>query len=293
MTLQIVVIDIESTGKEKATDQIIEICIQFGVEPGSEARVWRIKPSIPIHPEATAVHHITMADLEGCPSFIEAASEFIDLIMSADVIVGYNVAFDLDMIQAEIARAELPPLDLSAKQIVDVLRLWHYVEPRTLGAAHEKFCKEPLDNAHQALADVAGTARILASMLEIFKMTDKTWPEIASVSDPFRDRRAWIGPSHHIQWDANGAVVFGFGKNKGCQVLHVDGGFLRWMMAKDFPPHVVKICKIALERRREFDAWISTWYPRPVVAAPVQQAEAVVKPEIHEEFSLQVQEALP
>lgn len=288
--LRIVVMDVESTGKERASDQIIEMCIRLGVDPASEARTWRIRPEVPIHPEATGVHGISMEDVESCPLFPELVAEFLPLIAGADVIVGYNVAFDLDMLQAELSRAKIPPLDLTGKQIVDVLRLWHHVEPRTLVAAHAKFCGAELVNAHQAEADVAATARVLASMLSTFGLSDKPWPEIAAISDPFANRTTWLGPSHHIQWDESGAVVFGFGKYKGKQVGHADGGFLRWVLAKDFPPHVKKICEVALERRRQFDVWITTYYPRPVSKTPVVQEPP--KPEQEAAVSSSAQEML-
>jgi hypothetical protein len=102
-------------------------------------------------------------------------------------------------------------------------------------------------------------------MLVAFGFADKSWSEIAQISDPFSKRATWLGPSSHIQWDASGAVVFGFGKHKGQQVALADGGFLRWVLAKDFPPHVQKICRIALERRGKFDEWVTTYYPRPSI----------------------------
>ena len=270
----IVVLDVETTGKERATDQIIELCIRFGLGPDADARTWRIRPEVPIHPEATSVHGITMEALAACPLFAAVVSEFLPLIVGAEVIVGYNVAFDLDMLQAELARAGMPPLSFAGRQIVDVLRLWHHVEPRTLVAAHAKFCGEPLVDAHQAAVDVAATARVLSSMLAAFGLSDKPWSEIATISDPFASRTLWIGPSPHIQWDASGAVVFGFGKYKGQQVVNADGGFLRWVLAKDFPPHVQKICKVAQERRRTFVEWIATYYPRPATKGAEAEASA-------------------
>jgi DNA polymerase III subunit epsilon len=274
---RILVLDVETTGKEKATDQIIELCLRFGLGSDAEARTWRIRPEVPIHPEAQAVHGITMEALANQPLFAAVVNDFLPLIAAADMIVGYNVAFDLDMIQAELARAEIPPLVLTGKQVVDVLRLWHHVEPRTLVAAYQKFCGEVLADAHQAQVDVAATARVLSSMLSAFGMSEKPWGEIATISDPFANRSAWIGPSPHIQWDASGAVVFGFGKYKGQQVGHADGGFLRWVLAKDFPPHVKKICRVSLERRRKFDEWIATYYPRPKPVDAPEAAEAQEK----------------
>jgi DNA polymerase-3 subunit epsilon len=277
---QVVVLDVETTGKERATDQIIELCMRFGLGAEATSRTWRIRPEVPIHPEATGVHGITMEMLAECPLFPAVAAEFLPLIAAANVIVGYNVAFDLDMLQAELSRAKIPPLSLGGKQVVDVLRLWHHVEPRALVAAHQKFCGAELVNAHQAEADVAATARVLESMLAAFGFADKAWPEIAAVSDPFANRTTWLGPSHHIQWDESGAVVFGFGKYKGQQVGHADRGFLRWVLAKDFPPHVKKICEVSMERRRQFDDWIATYYPRSTSLAiktpepPVSEPEA-------------------
>jgi DNA polymerase III subunit epsilon len=274
MTPKIIVLDVESTGKERATDQIIEMCVRLGIEPDAESRVWRIRPEVPINPEATGVHGITAEDVATCPLFVDLAGEFLPLITGANVIVGYNVAFDLDMLQAELSRAKMPPLDFGGQQVVDVLRLWHHVEPRTLVAAHAKFCGTELVDAHQAEADVAATARVLTSMLAQFDLADKPWPEIAAISDPFASRSTWIGPSLHIQWDESGAVVFGFGKYKGQQVAHADAGFLRWVIAKDFPPHVKKICEVALGRRREFGEWITTYYRRPAPRTPDPEAQA-------------------
>ena len=262
--MKIVVLDVETTGTEKATDQIIELCLRFGLGQDADARTWRIRPEAPINPDATKVHGITADMLVDCPLFPAASAEFLPLITGADMIVGYNVAFDLDMLQAELARAEIPPMVLTGKKIVDVLRLWHHVEPRTLIAALAKFCGETHDNAHQASADVAATARVLESMLSTFGLTDKPLSEIASISDPFASRASWIGPSPHIQWDASGGVIFGFGRYKNQQVSSADGGFLRWILGKDFPPHVKKICRVALERRRQFMIWVEQYYPRPV-----------------------------
>lgn len=51
--------------------------------------------------EATAVHWITNEDLENYWYIDEYLQEFIDLINSADYVIGHNVYFDIDMIKAE------------------------------------------------------------------------------------------------------------------------------------------------------------------------------------------------
>lgn len=261
----IVVLDVETTGKERSRDQIVELCIQLGLDEHSECFNWRIRPAVPIHPDAQAVHGITMADLEGFPPFADIAPRVVAMLGAADVIVGYNVAFDLDVLQAELARAGYQPIDLAAKQIVDVLRLWHHVEPRTLVAAYEKFTGQAMTNAHAAGADVDATARVLTAMLERFGLSGKPWPELAAIANPFTGREKWIGPTHHVQWHDSGHAVFAFGKNSGQRIDAVDPGFLRWVLGKDFPAHVKDICHLALHKRGDdLVAELMNRYPRPV-----------------------------
>jgi DNA polymerase III subunit epsilon len=263
----IIILDVETTGKDRLTDQIVELCVQGGLGVDAGVLVWRIKPSIPIHPEATAVHGITAEDVATCPTFADLAAEISKAIAGADVIVGYNVAFDIDMLQVEFERAKLPRLDLATKQIVDVLRLWHHVEPRTLIAAHEKFLGWPMADAHAASADVAATGRVLSAMLEKFELAAKPWPELAAIANPFTGREKWIGPSHHVQWRDDGFAVFAFGKNNGSRIDQVDSGFLRWVLGKDFPSHVKDICHLALHKHGpELTDELAKRYPRRVVA---------------------------
>lgn len=274
MTARIVVLDVETTGKEVTRDQVVEVSLLLGLGDDAECRGWRIKPSVAIHPEAQKVHGISAADLEGCPAFGYVAPELVALVGAADVIVGYNVAFDLDVIQAELERAGFGRLDLSTKQVVDVLRLWHHVEPRTLIAAHEKFVGAPLENAHAASVDVAATGRVLTAMLDRFGLAGRGWPELAAIANPFAGRLNWIGPTNHLQWDGQHAV-FGFGKHKGVRVVLAGGSFLQWVLGKDFPPHVQEVCREAFRRQPDdLDAWIAERYPRPMQTASQDEAVA-------------------
>ena len=240
----ILLLDTETTGKNPATDQIIELCIQQGLD--GEPRTRRIKPTCPIHPEATAVHGITAEMLVDCPTFSQVGKDVARILGEATVIIGYGLAYDLDIIQAELARAGMPPLDLTGKHLIDSLRLWHHFEPRSLTAAHERFSGGKFEGAHGAAADVSATGRVLTGMLSAFGLVGHDWPAVAMLSNPFTGREKWIGPSHHIQWD-NGAPVFAFGKSKGKRVDEVDPGYLTWVQRGEFPGHVKLICQWAQE----------------------------------------------
>lgn len=199
---RIVIFDCETTGIDFAQDQVIELCIQHGLgldsggngqEPVS--RTWRIRPDAPIQSAAQAVHGISAEQLAHCPSFAEVAEEIAQWFAFADIIVGYNVAFDIQMLQAEYAR--LPAmhparqsLDLTGKQIVDALRLWQKCEPRSLQHAHQRFVGDEFAAAHSARADVAATGRVLAGMIKHFGLDEPRvdWNQIATVSDPNRSK---------------------------------------------------------------------------------------------------------
>jgi DNA polymerase-3 subunit epsilon len=261
----IIVFDCETTGIDFTRDQVIELCVQHGLDELATSQVWRIKPQVPIHPAAQAVHGITMAELETCPPFAAFADEITQVFAGADVIVGYNLSFDIDMIQAEYARIGRPPLDLSNKQIVDAFRLWQQCEPRSLQHAHRRFVGDEFAAAHSASADVAATGRVLVGMLRHFNLHEQDWGSIASVCDP--GRASWVGPSRHLRWE-NDVIVVGFGKHSGVALHELAAGpdrsFLSWVLGKDFPPHVGEICRAALEHPGDaFTAWARQRYGQP------------------------------
>ena len=183
----VIIFDCETTGTDRTSDQIIELCIQRGLTddcPTTERRTWRIKPDAPIHPGAHAVHGIKAEDLADCPSFAAVADEIAAAFAIADVVVGYNVAFDIDMLQAEYARIGRAAPDFSSKKIVDAFRLWQQFEPRSLQHAHQRFVGNAFEAAHTASADVAATGRVLVGMLRTFALDAEDWEQIATKAQP-------------------------------------------------------------------------------------------------------------
>jgi DNA polymerase-3 subunit epsilon len=265
---RIIVFDCETTGIDFTRDQVIELCVQRGLDASAHSRVWRIKPAVPINPAAQAVHGISMADLEDCASFAAYADEIAAVFATAEVIVGYNISFDIDMLQAEYVRIGKPMLDLTGKKIVDAFRLWQQCEPRSLQHAHRRFVGDEFAAAHSASADVAATGRVLVGMLQHFNLAGQDWGQIATVCDP--GRASWVGPSRHLRWEGE-QIVIGFGKHTGMPLHELAAGpdrsFLRWVLEKDFPIHVTEMCRAALDLPGEqFLAWAKDRYqasPQP------------------------------
>ncbi len=253
----VVVFDTETTGTDAQIDQVIELSIQVGLGEGAASHTWRFLPTVPINAEAQQVHGISLEDLQGEPAFAERAAEIVALLQGAEVLVGYNIRFDIDMVAAELKRAALPPLALNAVTVIDPFRLWQRSEPRSLADAHRRFVGGDFDGAHSAAADVAATGRVLLGMIEGFGLGDNDWDAIATIAEPERAR--WIGPSHHLMWSDNGQVAFGFGKYAGEELYAFTReqrgrGYVEWMLQKDFPAHVRDVLG-GLRDARSVDVW--------------------------------------
>lgn len=233
------VLDTETTGTDRQRDRIIDLALLCD----GALLTWRMNPGMPIPAEATAVHGITDADVADSATFAELWPDIFSHLSGATVIAGFNLRFDLDMLAAELERAGLPPLDLSRVHLLDAMRLWQHVEPRTLSAAHEKFCGGPFA-AHSAGEDVRATERVLTAIVERFALPTPH-ADLAELCDPLRERHSWFGPTRHLTWDGE-CVRVGFGKHAGAKLHELDRGFLTWVTERDFPEHVKLACRAAM-----------------------------------------------
>ncbi len=281
-TTKILVFDVETTGTDKQKDQVIELCAQFGLGEDAESVTWRIRPETAINPGAQAVHGISAADLAPCPLFAELADEIRTLFAQAEMLVGYNLRFDIDMLQAEYSRLRQAPLELGGKLIVDPYRLWQNSEPRSLMDAHRRFVGCEFEAAHSAAADVAATGRVLLGMISHFALPSD-WNEVADICEP--ERAFWIGGSGHVRFSETGDVVFGFGKHSGVLLTEMaagpDSGYLKWLIGKDFPPHVVALCEAALSLdSKGFSEFVAARYLAP---SETTSPKATTKPSVEKE----------
>lgn len=270
--MNVIVLDTETTGLDVEHAQILEIAIRDGIAPDGLTCVWRCRPTCPIDIEASETHGIYFVDVEHEKTFGEIAPMIRDALAGVDVIIGYRVDFDLDIVNAELARNGQQPIDFRRMLIVDPLALWSTFEPRKLERAHRRFAGSEMSNAHAAKADVDATARVLVGMMQAFGLAGRVgWSALASVADPHPDRGLWCGPSDHFVWRGD-IVVANFGKIEG-EDLYVLGkhhrGFLTWMQKRNFPPHVQRLVKGTLRAaknnpptsRTEFYAWVRMEFP--------------------------------
>lgn len=233
--------DLETTGTNILTDRIVEISIIKLMPNGTESEVtMRINPQMPIPAEATAIHHITDADVADCPTFKQVAQNIANIFLDADV-AGFNSnRFDVPMLSEEMFRAGIN-FDMSRRRFVDVQTIFHKLEQRTLSAAYKFYCGKSLDDAHSANADTRATYEVLKAQLDHYP--EKLKNDMAFLSE-FSSQNRNADLMGRIIYNDNDKEVFNFGKYKGQEVESVfrnDPGYYAWMMQGEFPANTKQV----------------------------------------------------
>ncbi|HJT72780.1 MAG TPA: exonuclease domain-containing protein, partial [Chitinophaga sp.] len=196
------------------------------------SKVKRIHPGIPIPPSSTAIHGINDEDVKDCPTFKQAANELRQFMENCDV-AGYNSnRFDIPLLVEEFLRAGLE-FDVKGRQFIDVQKIFHLMEKRTLSAAYKFYCDKNLENAHSAEADALATYEILEAQLSRYEQLQA---EVAPLAE-FTKEDEYVDFARRMVMQ-NGTEVFNFGKYKGRavrEVLKIEPQYYDWMMKADFP----------------------------------------------------------
>ena len=110
-----IVLDTETTGFDPDTgDRIVEIGaveLMNHLPTGRHFHVY-INPERDMPPDALAVHGLTTEFLSDKPRFAEIASDFIDFIGEARLVI-HNAAFDMKFLNAELRRVGHPAMPMS------------------------------------------------------------------------------------------------------------------------------------------------------------------------------------
>lgn len=247
----LVIFDLETTGMNPGQDRIIEISLlKVFPEGQEELRTYRVNPTIPIQPQATAVHGITDEDVADKPTFKELASELNNFLKECDF-GGFNSnKFDFPMLVEEFFRAGIE-FDVDKRKFIDAQRIFHFKEPRNLKAAYRFYCNLDLENAHSAEADTLATWAVLKAQLEKY---DDIPNDIEGLHRMSGQNNLADLAGRFITAD-DGQVLFNFGKHKGKpvkKVLKEEPGYYNWMMDGDFPQQTKNVLtRIRLSMREE------------------------------------------
>lgn len=228
-------IDLEATGTNLGSDRIVEIAI-VRLLPNNTRQIKRklINPELVIPPEISDIHGLTNEMLKEAPVFKQVANEIKQFLDNCDL-GGYNSnRFDIPMLMEEFLRAGIE-FDMKGRRLIDVQKIYHMMEQRTLSAAYRFYCEKTLDGAHGAEADVVATCEVLEAQIEKYEQLGNTIESILKFTgdDVIVDfsRRFII---------CNGVETFNFGKYKGrsvAEILKAEPQYYDWMMKGDFTLH--------------------------------------------------------
>jgi DNA polymerase-3 subunit epsilon len=158
------VLDTETTGIGP-DDEVCEIAILDAA--GTPILDTLIRPSRPIPPEATAIHHITDAMVSTAPSWPEVAEQYAAIVAGRKV-VAYNAAFDNRLLKQTHQRHELNAPALTTACAMQMYADWNgewdkgrdcWRWRKLIEAATD--CGVAEAGAHRALADARMTLGVL------------------------------------------------------------------------------------------------------------------------------------
>ena len=235
LTRPICFIDLETTGINVSTDRIVEIAmVKIGVDGTKQVKRRLVNPEMPIPKECSDVHGITDEMVKDAPTFKAMANEIKQFMEGADI-GGYNSnRFDVPMLNEEFLRAGIS-VDIESRKLLDVQKVFHKMEQRTLSAAYQFYCHKTLEDAHTAEADATATWEVLEAQIERYPQIGNTVESIVK----FTGEEEIVDFARRLVYE-NGVIVFNFGKHKGksvVQVLKEEPQYYDWMMKGDFALH--------------------------------------------------------
>lgn len=240
----LVFLDIESTGPDPRKDRIVELSIEK-YHPNGQAVSWskRFNPGQAIPPEATAVHHITDADVANCDPFSKHAVLILKGIAGCDI-AGFGIKnYDVILLHAECERANML-WSWKSHRIIDASVIFKKNEERTLSAASLFYLGKELAEAHTATADTAASREVLLAQIAKYGLgTSVQDLELASKYDNEPERADIEGKLIMV----NGELTYNFGKVKGTRVLD-DPGFGQWILTKDFSEEIKQLVRAELNK---------------------------------------------
>lgn len=230
-------LDLETTGTDPLKDRIVQIAFAIG---DHEPRKRLVNPEMPIPPAATEIQGITDEMVSDAPTFRQASRSLLEHISGCDELTGYNIIhFDLPLLSEEFARVGItwPDPSQPMPRVVDVFDLYRKFCPRKLADAVREFCGREQTAAHDAAGDVLDCRDVLDAMKR-----REEWATIAQEEDQPR-----VDVAGKLTRDAEGFLVYAFGKNKGARVAD-DLSYARWMLKSEFASNTKACLRLEIDR---------------------------------------------
>lgn len=239
MPRPIVFFDLETTGPDIVADRAIQFAaIKLTGDLSGEGEEMNIliNPGRPILPSAIEVHHITDEMVAGRPKFCELSTDLFRFIDGCDY-AGYNIVqFDVPMLSEEFSRCGIE-WPAAGSKFLDALHVFREKERRDLAGAMRFYLDADHIDAHDALADVKATRRVLVAQMA-------RYADVSSVDSygTFCTNPNALDLAGKIMLNEAGEAVYAFGKDKGKSVKRFPG-FGQWMLGQSFSANTKNIVR--------------------------------------------------
>lgn len=258
------VVDFETTALELPQAAVVEVATvdlvgtpqEGGAWTWKRERMWSslVNPGVPIPPEASAVHHITDADVAAAPAWVGVVDKLMvptEYALGPDFFAAANAKFEQQF-------ASVGDIPWICSYRVGVT-LWPEA-PNHKNQTLRYFLKMRLDPAlanppHRAGPDAYVTAAILRAALTRFIVTPDELAEISA--------KPVVLPRLH------------FGKHAGVPIAEVPGDYLAWVLKQtDMDEDAKHTAAVVLAERRQATRGRSGPVDPGRVAAAQQKAES-------------------
>lgn len=125
MSLRQLILDTETTGLyPQDGDRLIEFAALEMIDrrfTGNDLHLY-IHPERDIHPDAAAIHGITLDQLADKPKFAEVGQQIAEFLRDAELII-HNAPFDVGFLDMEFGRINLPSVKELTANVIDTLAM--------------------------------------------------------------------------------------------------------------------------------------------------------------------------
>ena len=184
--------DLETTGRDPLSARIVTACVVTVDDGVTRTRNWIVDPGVEIPAGAAAIHGISTAQarehgLEYASGYRAIRKALTDAWADGYVVVAFNAAYDLTVLDAEGRRLGWPPLS-DYGLVVDPYVIDREMDrrrrgKRTLGALCEHY-GVALASAHEAESDALAAA-------ELARILPQRFPDLGVLDDVMTSQAAW------------------------------------------------------------------------------------------------------
>ena len=165
----LVFIDLASTELDLKSARIVRISTIKILLDGTKIFVTNlINPGVKITSQATKIHGILFKDVKNEKTFSNYSESIANHLAGCDLI-GFGIKhFTLPLLRKEFRKSKTY-FSLKNRSVIDLMNIYHKVEPRDYSSAYKRFTNKKLTNYYDSKKRVEGMVEIFQGQLTAFQ----------------------------------------------------------------------------------------------------------------------------